>query len=198
MRQNLDIRDSFFPVKKPVPSLLYDVALWCQYLMRIFPEDAVTSLHTSHFWDQLTSYAPQAEDVRPDSFPHRLRVYIFDNRLHPIFLAVDEEGELTTVLADFAHYDGHRPSDFVYGQNPDFNNPYGPGGVDLSTVRSFIQKYDIIPLEPFGAPTLVVFQGDQLSELRAISHLSVIRVLHQFQSENLIDFSQYAPIVPLW
>lgn len=195
MSVNLDIHDAFFPVKKPVPSLMYDVALWCEYLNRIFPGNASRSLSNSSFHDQLASYAAQAEAVKPEAFPHRLRVYIFDPRLHPVFLAVDQEGELSTILSSFAHYVGHRPTDFVYGMSSIFDDFSSPLGVDMSSIQSFTRRYDIIPLEPFGAPTLVVFEEDQLVEQRRISIFSTVRILHQFQAENLIDFSQYAPIV---
>lgn len=172
-------------LKRPVPSLDYDLSRWCRELLAIHPfpfPDSLSELHLKI--EERASWRC--------SFPRkadRIRVYIVDHRLFVPLVLTEQDGVLANACARFAKYE-HRYADNLLGSGEMFVNYASDNGYDTDAVNSFIREYDISPVEVLSVPTLLVFSGKNLSEYRPIGTWQLCALLHQFHSENLVAWDR--------
>lgn len=179
--------------KAPVSSFPYDLALWAKMLNEMHPFAFSSLLNdTSDFPERIRTFAKQVEKVKPASFAHRLRCYIFDHRLRVLFLAVDDDGELTQDLFLYGKQ-RHDIADNVYGDEQpfltlDLSSKYG---YHNDTVEAFVKKYDFTPLELFGSSSLVIMENDAISSVFSLSPYEVVLLTKRYASSNLVDWDEH-------
>lgn len=174
-----------FSLKKPVASFEYDIATYCELLLSIigkhFPPDL------EYLQEEIEKRAAQKEQVRPDKFDDRLRVYVIGPRLDIPFVLVDQEGSIATWCHWFAraNFSGEY---FTYGNMSNLG-PIFPGQKwNEKLLQKFNEDFGFIPVEELGLPFLLIFNENKLDDRRPLALWQVCFLLSKFRTKNLVDW----------
>ena len=161
----------------------YDLALHCENWLR----DVPTAPHNDimDLYLQVRRYVIRKNGYRPDSFPAGSRVYVFDNRLRPLFATVDKSGRITQAVSDMVYQ--YAMEDSVLGAlDADFCK--GSGQWDVQKTRDFLEKHHFLPSEMVVSSTMLICDGESVSQMGYMSQFYTHLLTTRFARENLVDW----------
>lgn len=188
MKNQYILKDFNPPLKGELPTFHFDLGQWCMNFLKIHPWEFPASLSDLH--QRIQAYANQCPAY--PSGQHPIRIYIIDHRLSVLLAMIDRDGEIANMCWRFAKYE-HRSDDYILGSGDYFLgiNPLENNGYNVTRLRKFITTYDISPVEILAVPTLLIFQGNELSDYFPLSTWQLCNLMHRFADKNRIDWEKY-------
>lgn len=193
------------PLKKELPLLHYDIALYCSEFCKaihnIWPD------YLPNFKEQMLSYAAQVKRLKPkiSEISPDIRIYFLDNRLSLLFAALDETGKIATFISKFcAQYEKHNVERYCYGDGNKIGDAY-PCKINgnftfeynWNELQNFNKTYGFVPVDDFSQPVMLIFQNDSLVEQRLITIKHCALLMEKFHSKNLLDLKAIVRDFPL-
>lgn len=178
------------PLKQDLDCLKYDMHLICSQILSLLPTNLPEYLSRL---EKRIVYFGYSKPLQPKPFPTGNRVYILDNRLNIVFLALDDKGELSTYFSKLAAY-CKDISDNVYGDGYITKSKFCIGDYyNPKTMKRFRNTYGFLPMEDFARPSIYIFNGENMVDTRFISQYSMALLLLKFQRKNIIQWQNIYP-----
>lgn len=183
------------PLKRELPLLQYDIALYCSQFCEW--TDGVWPEYLHDFKEKTLSYSKQLKRLRPrkkDISPD-IRIYILDHRLNLLFAALDDTGKMATYISCFcAQYKRHNIERHYYGDGSKAFDEY-PCKIDGQLcfrpdprqTSAFNNQYGFVPSELFADPVVLFFQEDILTRVDSTTMEHCVLIMEKYHSKNLVD-----------
>lgn len=163
-------------LKEPFPYIQSDAALYAETLCTLLPRSAPAYL--SDYCRDLRRLAKKRTSLNGNSLSDIPRVYIFDNRMNPLFVGLDESGAWSSDMYNHARCN-HFESDYVFGDGSSIDD-------QGTALQEFVKDLGFIPIENFALSALVIYQGDSfIGELLSVRE--VVTLLKAFADHNLLQ-----------
>ncbi len=193
------------PLKRELPLLEYDIALYCSEFCKwtegVWPEYLVDFKEkVLSYSRQLKRLKPQITDISPD-----IRIYILDHRLSLLFAALDNSGEMATFITKFcAQYERHDIEACYYGDGGKIADelPCKMNGElcfapDFKELARFNRMYGFVPSEMFACPAVLIFQDEDLAAVYQTTMKHCVLIMDKFHDKNLVDLKSIISQVEL-
>lgn len=194
------------PLKKELPLLQYDIALYCSKFCEL--TDNVWPDYLVNFREKVTSYSKQLKRLKPlkRDIPPDIRIYILDHRLNLLFAALDDTGRMATYFSQFCVQYKHGDIEKHYygdGAKAFDEHPFQQNGElcfrpDPQEIYEFNKLYGFVPSELFAAPTVLFFQGIELCRIDSTTMEHCVLLMEKFHSKNIVDIKSILQDVQLF
>jgi hypothetical protein len=165
----------------------FDQSLYCRYILGslcgVFPK------HLESTYKKIREIA--ASGSQPPGAASAVRVYIFDNRLRPMFAAAFDEPEVPSQINDFVH-ETRSLEDRPYGTGDKIErrvNIYNDRNYN-AFLKRFDRKYGFVPEDVTAMASFVMVRKDNALLHQLISYWQLAFVLNKFRSYNQIDWDE--------
>lgn len=180
------------PLKKPLPFLKYDMALYCENLKKriiVEPPEYLRD-YKKKINECINKYLCSKPSEPVDAF----RIYIVDYRLNVLFAGLDTTGEIATFFSKFGKR-GNEVEDWYCGDGEVIGGAVvfdGSNGFiyDKKSIKKFSDEYKFVPLEELSSAAVAIFDDDGLAEYLMLSQLQTTLLLQRYSCENLVDFKK--------
>lgn len=180
------------PLKKPLPFLKYDMALYCENLKKrilVKPPE-----YLQNYRAKINEYIDNYLCAKPSEQAGAFRIYIIDYRLNVLFAALDPSGEMANFFSKFSK-NGNEPEDYYYGDGEVIGDAVifdGSNGFvyDKKSIAKFYNEYKFVPLEELASAAVAIFDDDGLAECLTLSQLQTTLLLQKYSDENLVNFKE--------
>lgn len=185
------------PLKKPLPFLKYDMALYCENLKkRILVEPPK---YLQNYTSKMNEYIDKYLCAKPAEQIDAFRIYIVDYRLNILFAGLDSTGEIATFISKFSKR-GNELEDCYYGDGEVIGDATifdGSNGFiyDKKSIKRFSDEYKFVPLEELASAAVAIYDDDGLAEHLMLSQLQTTLLLQKYSNENLVDFKKLYSIM---
>ena len=185
-RFNNHVPDYDIPLKEELPWLPYDIAIYCDNLLRIidmpFPE------YLNDYYHVLVNHACKLKKMKCPAPIDSYRVYIIDYRLNVLFATLDSTGIIATYFSKYGKH-GHMIEDYYYGDGSFIPGHILPGQpYDKQEMGEFSSEFGFLPMEEFSMSAAIVFSYNEMVERRPLSQFQTSLLMEKFHSKNLIDW----------
>lgn len=179
------LEDFELPIKRELPALHYDIATYCDCILKITERQFPPYL--SELKQKMMDYAKQRKATHPRQFESFFRIYVVDHRLHIPVVLLDPEGSEANWCWKFAKHD-REFEEYVYGDGEIFGPDILQGRWNVQFLKSFIKQYGFAPIEELAMPSLLVFANESLEERRTLAPWQVNCMLMKYRESNLVDW----------
>ncbi|BFH11118.1 hypothetical protein J6TS7_21580 [Paenibacillus dendritiformis] len=177
--------DFELPVKRELPALRYDIATYCDNVLKITKRQFPPYL--SDLKQKMSDYAKQRKAARPQQFEPFFRIYVVDHRLHIPVALLDPDGSIANWCWKFAKYD-RQFDEYVYGDGELIGPDLIQGQWSIPILKNFIKQYGFAPIEELAMPSLLIFVNQHLDDVRTLAHWQVNYMLMKYRDSNLVDW----------
>lgn len=188
IEKQYDIKNYYLPLKTDLPSLHYDIALYC---------DCILSMHKiplpkylKNLSSYMTSYAKQIDEVKPNKFPKGYRIYVIDNRLNVLFIGLDVSGKMADFFSKYAKYCRELEA-YCYGDGEIFDAVSIPSmEYNVRIIEAFNRNYGFTPFEELALPSVLIYEDDELVDRLLISQFQASFLIMKFKKRNIINWER--------
>ncbi len=185
--------DYLLPLKKDIPCLEYDFSCHCDILKNLLPDKFPSDLY--NFQKYLNYWASRKEELSVGPYPGPYRIYIIDNRLNILFVAVTFEGKMPTFFSKYGKF----------GTEPEIDEYYGDGRAvgdaiidknfpettyDKHSLSKFAEKYGFIPVEDLAMSTMLIFEKEKIADRRLLTQFQTALLMEKFHAKNLVNWKK--------
>lgn len=178
------------PLKQDFNCLKYDMYLICSQILELLPTNLPEYL--SRIEKRIVHFG-YLEPKAPESFPNANRVYIIDNRLNIVFLALDKKGDLSAYFSKLAAC-CKDITDNVYGDGSLTDSKFCTGDYyNRKTMKHFCNTYGFLPMEDFARPSIYILNGKNIEYFHFISQYNMALLMMKYHEKNIIQWQNVYP-----